>query len=373
MAAEPAAPPGARRDAPREKSLPSPGDVWLKQVYQDDRTSPMRYMVAVAIRMHCYGSKIECFPGQTTLAKMARTSTRTVRTEIAALIECGHLASANFPAPKQPRRNRYRLTLQSEQGELPFASDTLADDAPNRKRASCLRMRPNRKRASSQIGSGLPPNSSNEFYNPLTTVVSPPSARASAGDRPSEEAERPQGADEGFQDLLPSAACDAADEHPDLAGRLLTGLRPTDEDEGCTMAQPIGPGDIARIEAKCRIIVGAAPAAAHPNFGPIAQLLRERATEGDVINGVRVAMSKPGFWPRSWAVFSGFVRQEQTLRAAANEPPSSNRRSDVRDPLLRAYARRYVEALAEEALAASAEDQPAENPDDEPSRCLRAT
>jgi hypothetical protein len=191
MAAESPAPPGARRNAPKEKSLPPPGEVWLKQVYRDDRTSPMRYMVAVAIRAHCYGRKIECFPVQATLAQMARTSTRTVRTEIAALIECGHLASTNFPSEKQPRRNRYRLMLQSEQRELPLASDTLADGAANGKQASCLRTRPNRKRASSQIGSGLPPNSSKEFYNSSTTPVRSPSAardqRQASGARRSDE------------------------------------------------------------------------------------------------------------------------------------------------------------------------------------------
>ena len=103
---------------------------------------------------------------------------------------------------------------------------------------------------------------------------------------------------------------------------------------------------LARLEAQCRILVGSAPAAICADFTPIARLVAEGASEKDVLRGVRAAMSKPGFRPRSWAVFVNFIRRERTRRAAANETPQ---RPEIKDPLLKAYAKLYAEALEEEA------------------------
>ena len=220
MAAEPPAPPGARRNAPKEKRSPSPGEIWLKQVYQDDRTSPMRYMVATAIRAHCYGEKIECFPAQATLAQLARTSTRTVKTEIAALVERGHLAITNSPTLKQPRRNRYRLSFESQQRDLPLASDTLAPGASKVKPASPFKSEacfpPKVKPASPSKVKPASPFYIDEFFNSNSsieispTVFPPSSARAEAADQPSEPHDGPTGQFDRLPDLPPPSAFNSA-------------------------------------------------------------------------------------------------------------------------------------------------------------------
>jgi hypothetical protein len=126
--------------------------------------------------------------------------------------------------------------------------------------------------------------------------------------------------------------------------------------DDASSARRSGVVSLGRLEAQCRILAGASPAAAHPNFGPIIPLVREGAREADVIGGVTAAMALPDFRPRSWAAFVGFVRREPALRASASSSADSSSLRRPRrflNPLMNAQAQLYAEAIEEEARAAA--------------------
>ena len=102
----------------------------------------------------------------------------------------------------------------------------------------------------------------------------------------------------------------------------LTVVTPSSVREGTTTTSGADVQLLAQLEAECRTLVGAHPVATNVNFGPIAALVGQGASHSDIIGGIRAAMAKTDFRPRSWAAFENFIRRERTLAQARDLVPS---------------------------------------------------
>jgi hypothetical protein len=93
-----------------------------------------------------------------------------------------------------------------------------------------------------------------------------------------------------------------------------------------------------------RLVAGGSPSRLLPD----SRLVAEGATAGDVLAGVRAAMSLPDFRPRSWAVFERFIRHDRAPSASAARGARRSTEGIV-SHRMRALKQIHDEALAEEA------------------------
>ena len=347
MAAELPAPPCARRNAPRKKSSPSNWRRWawheaLLDALARHEFNTTAVAVGLALSIHADNRTGESWPSIATLAQRVGAPVyngrdcRSIRYSLAALERAGLI---EIRRRGHMRPNLYLLLCPpAAQGEGEWQNPA------------------------AMSGKILPPILPTELESTSSTVVSPSSARADADDpkidgnrvfrsiptRPPEPREGPKGQSEGFQELRPSSASEGTDlAEGSAASARCANADPLDQ--VCTPPLAIGKAiSLAKLEAECRALVGSSPAAICIDFSPIARLVAEGASEADVLGGIRAAMSLPGFRPRSWTVFTRFIRRERVLRAAAASGacPSTEKIVSHR---MRALKQIHDEALAEEA------------------------
>jgi hypothetical protein len=123
-------------------------------------------------------------------------------------------------------------------------------------------------------------------------------------------------------------------------------VAPSSVREGTTAPTREEIHSLAQLEAECRALVGGHPVATNVNFGPIVVLVGQGASHSDVIGGVRAALSKPDFQPRSWSAFENFIRRERTLAQARDlAPHQRSSGGDGMSPRMRALAKFHAEGV----------------------------